>query len=65
MKYVTKTYELKDTYKKILINAKDADVKIESSDDDGTKLVFLENKKMRNINFSFSILNIFNAFYYV
>ena len=45
MKYVTKTYELKDTYKKILINAKDADVKIESSDDDGTKLVFFENKK--------------------
>ena len=44
-KYVTNTYEITNTYKKILINAKDASVKIEPSNDDSTKLVFFENKK--------------------
>ena len=45
VKYVTNTYEITDTYKNLLINAKDASVKIEPSNDDSTKLVFFENKK--------------------
>ncbi|MBR2340296.1 MAG: DUF4097 family beta strand repeat protein [Clostridia bacterium] len=44
-KYVTNTYEITDTYKKIFLNAKDANVKIEPSSDGGTKLFFFENKK--------------------
>ena len=45
VKYITNTYEITDAYKNILLNAKDASVKIEPSDDDSTKLVFFENKK--------------------
>ena len=45
VKYVTNTYEITNAYKKLLINAKDASVKIEPSNDDSTKLVFFENKK--------------------
>ena len=45
VKYVTNTYLITDTYKKLLLDAKDASVKIEPSNDDSTKLVFFENKK--------------------
>ena len=38
--YVTNTYEITDAYKKILLDAKDAKVKIEPSNDNGTKMVF-------------------------
>lgn len=44
-RYVTSTYEIEDTYKKIWLNAKDAKVKIESSDDDHTKLFLFEKKR--------------------
>ena len=44
-RYITNTNEITDTYKKILLNTKDAKVKIEPSNDNGTKLVFFENKK--------------------
>ena len=44
-RYVTITYETTDTYKKILLNSKDAKIKIEPSDNDITKLVFFEKKK--------------------
>ena len=43
-KYVTSTYETTDAYKKILLEAKDAKVKIEESNDDDTRLVFFEKK---------------------
>lgn len=43
--YVTNTYEITDAYKKILLDAKDAKVKIEPSNDNGTKMVFFEHKK--------------------
>ena len=45
VKYVTNTYVITDTYKKLLLDAKGASVKIEPSNDDSTKLVFFENKK--------------------
>ena len=44
-RYITNIHEITDTYKKILVNAKDAKVKIEPSNDNDTKLVFFENKK--------------------
>ena len=42
---VTITYEITDAYKKILIDAKEANVTIEASNDDRTKLVLFEDKK--------------------
>ena len=44
-RYVTNTYEITDAYKKILIDAKEGNVKIEASSDDSTKLVLFEDKK--------------------
>ena len=44
-RYVTNTYEITATYKKILLSAQNAKVKIEPSNDDGTKLVFFERIK--------------------
>ena len=44
-RYVTNTHEITATYKKILLSAKNAEVKIEPSNDDSTKLVFFERKK--------------------
>ena len=44
-KYVTNAYEITDVYKEILLNAKDAKVKIEPSSDDHTKLVFFEKER--------------------
>ena len=43
-KYITNTYEITNGYKKILINAKDAKVKIEETSDVITKLVVNEKK---------------------
>ena len=39
MRCVTNEYEITDTYKTIFIDAKDASVKIEASNDDSTKPV--------------------------
>ena len=50
-KYVTCTYEIKDTYTKALLKAKNAKVKIEPSNDETTKLVIFE-KKRRPYEFS-------------
>ena len=44
-KYVTNTYEITNTYNKLLINAKNASVTIEPSSNHSTKLVFFEDKK--------------------
>ena len=55
VKYVTNTYEITDTYKNLLINAKDASVKIEPSNDDSTKLVF---SKIKNIHMNFTLKTI-------
>ena len=44
-RYVTNTYEIVDTYRETLINAKDAKVTIEPSSDNHTKLVFFEKKR--------------------
>ena len=44
-RYVTNTHEITATYKKMLLSARNAKVKIEPSNDDGTKLVFFESKK--------------------
>ena len=44
-RYVTNTHEITATYKKILLSAQNAKVKIEPSNDDGTKLVFFGRKK--------------------
>ncbi len=43
-KYVANTYEITDSYKEIVLNAKDAKVKIEPSDDNSTKLFLFEKK---------------------
>lgn len=43
--YVTNTYEIADRYKAIRLNAKEAKVKIEPSNDDKTTLVFFEKKR--------------------
>ncbi len=48
-RYVTSTYEITDAYKRIFIDAKDANVKIQPSSDDSTKLVFFENKKRQYV----------------
>lgn len=50
-KYVSNTYDITDTYEKILLNAKNAKVKIEPSSDNNTKLVVFE-KKRRPYEFS-------------
>jgi DUF4097 and DUF4098 domain-containing protein YvlB len=44
-KYATNTHEITDVYKQILLDAKDAKVKIEPSNDARTKIVFFEKKK--------------------
>ena len=44
-RYVTNTYKITDAYKKILIDVKEANVTIEASNDDSTKLVLFEDKK--------------------
>ena len=44
-RYITNTHEITATYKKILLSVQNAKVKIEPSNDDGTKLVFFERKK--------------------
>ena len=44
-RYVTNTHQITDTYKKILLNGKDAKVKIKPSNDNSTKLEFFESKK--------------------
>ena len=44
-RYVTNTYDITDTYKDIHIDAKDAKVVIEPSEDVNTKLVFFEKKR--------------------
>ena len=44
-KYVTNTYETIDTYKSVVINANDAKVKIEPSDDTGTIINLIEKKR--------------------
>ena len=44
-RYITRTHEITDAYKKILLDIKDAKVKIEPSIDNGTKLYFFESKK--------------------
>ena len=44
-RYVTNTYKITDTYKKILINTKDAKIKIAPSNDNNTNLVFFEKKR--------------------
>ena len=43
--YVTSAYDVTDAYKGILVSAQDATVRIEPSDDDRTRLVFLEKKR--------------------
>ena len=43
-RYVTSTYETADAYKKLLLDVRNAKVRIEPSDDDTTKFVFLEKK---------------------
>ena len=45
-KYVTSAYEITDSYKEILIIAKNAKVKIEPSNDEKTKLAIFEKKRM-------------------
>ena len=47
--YVTSTYEITDAYQKILIDAKEAKVEIETSSNDTTKLVFFEDQKRRYV----------------
>ena len=44
-KYVTSTYEIKDTYNSILLDIQDAEVKIEPSNDNSTKLVLFEKRR--------------------
>jgi len=44
-RYITSNYEITDTYKRILIDAKNANVKIQPSSDDNTKMVFFEDKR--------------------
>lgn len=44
-KYVTNTYEITDSYKKIQLLAKNAKVKIEPSDDDSTALTVFAKKR--------------------
>ncbi len=46
-RYTTNEYEIVDDYTKIWIDAREANVQIEASSDDSTKLVFFENKKRR------------------
>ena len=50
-KYTETTYEIKDAYKELVIEAEDAKVRIEGTECDNTKLVFLE-KKRRPYKFS-------------
>ena len=50
-RYVTSTYDVTDAYENILVNAKDAKVSIEPSEDSHTKLVLCE-KKRRPYGFS-------------
>ncbi|MBR2970707.1 MAG: DUF4097 family beta strand repeat protein [Clostridia bacterium] len=46
VKHVTNTYEITDTYKNInILDIVDADITIEPSSDDRTRLVFFEHKK--------------------
>ena len=47
--YVTSTYEITDVYQKILIDAKEAKVEIETSSNDTTKLLFFEDQKRRYV----------------
>lgn len=44
-RYVTSTYETADAYKKLLLDVRNAKVRIEPSDDDTTKFVFFEKKR--------------------
>ena len=44
-RYITSTYGITDSYKEILLNAKDADVKIVPSDDGKTELVIFEKRR--------------------
>ena len=44
-RYVTNTYEVTDPYKKILLDTKNAKIKIEPSNDNNTNLVFFEKKR--------------------
>lgn len=44
-RYVTNTYQITDKYTNILLNAKDAKVKIEPSNDNSTTLVVVEKKR--------------------
>ena len=44
-RHVASTHEITDTYKKILLDVKNAKVKIEPSNSNGTKLFFFEDQK--------------------
>ena len=44
-RYVTNTYQITDKYANLLLNAKNAKVKIEPSNDDSTTLVVVEKKR--------------------
>ena len=44
-KYITNTYQITNNYQNIFIDAKDAKVSIETSDDINTKLIIYEKKK--------------------
>ena len=44
-KYVTNSYQITDAYNRILLDAKDAKIKIEPSNDNTTKLVLFEKKR--------------------
>ena len=54
VKYATHTHEITDPYKKILLNAKAAKIKIEPWDNNGTKLVICERKRHP---YTFSVQN--------
>ena len=45
-RYVTRTFEISDTYNRIILDVKSANVKIEPSNENSTKLTFYENKKL-------------------
>ena len=44
-KYVTNTHKITDTYKEIILDARDTKVKIEPSNDNNTNIVFFEKKR--------------------
>ena len=54
VRYFTNTGEVTDFYERILINAKEASVKIEPACDDSTKLVFFQKRKRP---YSFDVQN--------